>query len=360
MSSVKLEKVSKSYDGVLWALRSIECTIKEGEFAVIIGPSGCGKSTLLNLIAGLEKVTDGKIYLNNKCVNDTEPKNRNIAMVFQNHTLYPHLTVYNNLAFTLKIRHEKKSEIKRKVQDVAKMLDIDLLLDRKPNQLSGGQKQRVAIGRAIVSGASVFLMDEPLSNLDAQLKIYMREELKHLQKKLGLTFIYVTHDQIEAMTLATTLIVMKNGEIQQIGSPFEIFFNPRNIFVAQFIGSYPINLTKGIVRKNGLEEVIFFWNNHIKVKFLKQFDGKEVMVGVRPEGLTVCDKGEIKVTVEETEILGVNTMLRCKCKNGDLVCAVVETTNSMKYSENIFLKINWKMLYVFDCSTKERIEVVMR
>lgn len=242
MASVNLNNLYKTFDGSKYVVNGININIDDGAFLVIVGPSGCGKSTTLNLIAGLESVSKGDIYINENKVTDVEPKDRNIAMVFQGHALYPHLTVWGNLAFSLKVKRINKKLIEEKVRKIANMLGVSDLLKRKPHQLSGGQKQRVALGRAIIREPLVFLMDEPLSNLDANLKTSMREEIKRLHKELKATFVYVTHDQIEAMTLATQLVVMNDGKIQQIGRPYDVFMNPANIFVAKFIGTYPLNV----------------------------------------------------------------------------------------------------------------------
>lgn len=244
MASVKLVDVNKSFDGNNMVVNGVNFSIGDGDFLVIVGPSGCGKSTTLNLIAGLDEVTSGQIYINDQLVNGVEPKDRNVSMVFQSHTLYPHLTVYGNLAFSLKAKHIKKSIIEEKVSQVARMLDIEGLLKRKPHQLSGGQQQRVAIGRAIIREPAVFLMDEPLSNLDVNLRVNMRKEIKHIHEDLNATFIYVTHAQTEAMTLATSLVVMNEGVIQQLGTPFDVFMRPQNTFVAKFMGAHPINLLR--------------------------------------------------------------------------------------------------------------------
>ena len=254
MSSLSLKKVEKIYPGGVQAIQSIDFDIKDGEFVVLVGPSGCGKSTMLRLIAGLEEISKGEIYIDDELVNDKEPADRDIAMVFQNYALYPHMTVYENMAYGLKNRKIKKERINELVNEVAKTLELSDLLLRKPKSLSGGQRQRVAMGRAIVREPKVFLFDEPLSNLDAKLRVQMRLEIKQLQERLGVTSIYVTHDQIEAMTLGQRLVLMEKGRIEQIGTPIEVYEYPSSIFVASFIGSPPMNLVKGkMIRKSELE-----------------------------------------------------------------------------------------------------------
>ena len=254
MSSLSLKKVEKIYPGGVQAIQSMNFDIKDGEFVVLVGPSGCGKSTMLRLIAGLEEISKGEIYIDDELVNDKEPADRDIAMVFQNYALYPHMTVYENMAYGLKNRKIKKERINELVNEVAKTLELSDLLLRKPKALSGGQRQRVAMGRAIVREPKVFLFDEPLSNLDAKLRVQMRLEIKQLQERLGVTSIYVTHDQIEAMTLGQRLVLMEKGRIEQIGTPIEVYEYPSSIFVASFIGSPPMNLVKGkMIRKSELE-----------------------------------------------------------------------------------------------------------
>ena len=242
MSGVRLEKVSKIFDGGVKAVNEADLEIRDREFTVLVGPSGCGKTTTLRMIAGLEMPTSGNIFIGERLVNEVPPKDRDIAMVFQNYALYPHMTAYENMAFGLKLRKVPKAEIDRRVKEAAEILGIGDLLKRKPRALSGGQRQRVALGRAIVREPQVFLMDEPLSNLDAKLRVMMRAELSHLHKRLQTTIVYVTHDQIEAMTMGDRIVVMKDGIIQQVGAPLEIYEKPQNLFVASFIGSLPINL----------------------------------------------------------------------------------------------------------------------
>ena len=286
MSSLSLKKIEKIYPGGVQAIQSMNFDIKDGEFIVLVGPSGCGKSTMLRLIAGLEEISKGEIYIDDELVNDKEPADRDIAMVFQNYALYPHMTVYENMAYGLKNRKIKKERISELVNEVAKTLELSDLLLRKPKALSGGQRQRVAMGRAIVREPKVFLFDEPLSNLDAKLRVQMRLEIKQLQERLGVTSIYVTHDQIEAMTLGQRLVLMEKGRIEQIGTPIEVYEYPSSIFVASFIGSPPMNLVKGkMIRKSELE---LDGGLVVKSESFKDFDiDKQITIGVRPEHLSL-------------------------------------------------------------------------
>jgi len=307
MASVNLINVHKSFGGDAHVVKGVNISINDGDFLVIVGPSGCGKSTTLNMIAGLEAVTSGEIYIGDRLVNDVEPKDRNISMVFQNHTLYPHLSVYDNLAFYLKSKHIKKDIIADKVLKIAKMLGIEDLLKRKPQQLSGGQQQRVAIGRAIIREPAVFLMDEPLSNLDVNLRGNMREEIKRLHKQLNATFVYVTHDQTEAMTLATYLVVMNDGVVQQIGTPFDVFMKPQNTFVAKFMGAHPINLFHCNVVNSGDRVFIDILGFKISAICKDQsiISDLRIDVGIRPEGFDIDKEGNgICLKVTYSEILG--------------------------------------------------------
>ncbi|MDR2629775.1 MAG: sn-glycerol-3-phosphate ABC transporter ATP-binding protein UgpC [Spirochaetaceae bacterium] len=310
MAKVELKAISKVYDGNVRAVDNANIVVEDKEFVVLVGPSGCGKSTTLRMVAGLEDITEGELYIDGELMNDVPPKDRNIAMVFQNYALYPHMTVYENMAFGLRIKKVEKSEIDRRVHEAARILDIEKFLDRKPKALSGGQRQRVAVGRAIVRNPKVFLFDEPLSNLDAKLRVQMRAELSDLHLRLNATMIYVTHDQVEAMTMANKIVVMKDGKIQQIGSPLFLYNHPVNKFVAGFIGSPPMNfLTVKVTEKGGgviLEEGSF----DIKpapehVEYLKKYTGKEVYFGIRPEDLSFTEKSgaennmAVKITVVE-------------------------------------------------------------
>jgi len=298
MATVLLKGIGKVYDGNVRAAKDINITVNDKEFVVLVGPSGCGKSTTLRMIAGLEDITEGELSIDGKVVNDVPPKDRDIAMVFQNYALYPHMTVYDNMAFGLKIRKFSKDEISKRVSEAAKVLDIEELLDRKPKALSGGQRQRVAVGRAIVRQPKVFLFDEPLSNLDAKLRVQMRAEISSLHTRLNATMIYVTHDQVEAMTMADKIVVMKDGIIQQIGNPLELYNKPENRFVAGFIGSPPMNFMSVKVKEEAGKIVLEEGNFSINVKgceYLKNYVGKNVVFGIRPEDLEYSDK-EMKGT----------------------------------------------------------------
>jgi multiple sugar transport system ATP-binding protein len=316
MGAIDIKSAGKIYPNGTRALEDVSITINDGEFVVLVGPSGCGKTTLLRMVAGLEDITEGEIAMGNKTVNEVAPKDRDIAMVFQNYALYPHMSVFDNMAFSLKLRKLPKNEIEKKVKDAAKTLEIGELLDRKPKALSGGQRQRVAMGRAIVRNPQAFLMDEPLSNLDAKLRVQMRAELGQLHTQLQTTTLYVTHDQVEAMTMGDRVAVIRKGELQQIDTPREIYSNPRNIFVAGFIGSPSMNFvyTKIKSTKDSIE--LNFGDNQItyrdeKKEKLKSFENKEIVLGIRPEAFedghfaNQSDYSEsIKVKVSLLEQLG--------------------------------------------------------
>ena len=287
MAKVELKGIGKIYDGNVRAVQNANITIEDKEFCVFVGPSGCGKSTTLRMVAGLEDISEGELWIDGDLMNDVPPKDRNIAMVFQNYALYPHMTVYDNMAFGLKIRKMDKAEIQRRVDDAAKILGLTQYLDRKPKALSGGQRQRVAVGRAIVRNPKVFLFDEPLSNLDAKLRVTMRGEIAALHQRLGATMIYVTHDQIEAMTMGTKIVVMKDGHVQQIGEPLYLYNHPINKFVAGFIGSPPMNFLTVTVKKVGDKIVVDEGSFSItptaeQQEKLKAYVGKEIYFGVRP------------------------------------------------------------------------------
>ncbi|MCD4790956.1 MAG: sn-glycerol-3-phosphate ABC transporter ATP-binding protein UgpC [Bacteroidales bacterium] len=291
MADVKLNNIDKSYDGKTNVVKNVNVEIKDKEFAVLVGPSGCGKSTILRMVAGLENITGGDLLIDGNRVNDLLPKNRDIAMVFQNYALYPHMTVYQNMAFGLKLKKVPKKEIDQRVKKAAQILEIEELLDRKPKAMSGGQRQRVAIGRAIVRNPKVFLFDEPLSNLDAKLRVQMRVELQKLHKKLQATIIYVTHDQTEAMTLGDRIIVLNDGVVMQIGAPMELYNKPDNMFVAGFIGSPPVNFIQGEIRRAGSLNFIHEKSglkielSELDNKAISGFEGKKVILGIRPEDI---------------------------------------------------------------------------
>ena len=316
MGAIDIKSAGKIYPNGTRALDDVSTTINDGEFVVLVGPSGCGKTTLLRMVAGLEDITEGEIAIGDKTVNEVAPKDRDIAMVFQNYALYPHMSVFDNMAFSLKLRKLPKNEIEKKVKDAAKTLEISELLDRKPKALSGGQRQRVAMGRAIVRNPQAFLMDEPLSNLDAKLRVQMRAELGQLHTQLQTTTLYVTHDQVEAMTMGDRVAVIRKGELQQIDTPREIYSNPKNIFVAGFIGSPSMNFVYTKIKSNKDAVELIFGDNQItyrdqKKEKLKSFENKEIVLGIRPEAFEdghFANESEysesIKVKVSLLEQLG--------------------------------------------------------
>ena len=311
MGAIDIKSAGKIYPNGTRALEDVNITINDGEFVVLVGPSGCGKTTLLRMVAGLEDITEGEISIADKTVNDVAPKDRDIAMVFQNYALYPHMSVFDNMAFSLKLRKLPKDEIDQKVKDAAKTLEISELLDRKPKALSGGQRQRVAMGRAIVRNPQAFLMDEPLSNLDAKLRVQMRAELGQLHTQLQTTTLYVTHDQVEAMTMGDRVAVIRKGELQQIDTPREIYLNPRNIFVAGFIGSPSMNFVYANVGVNKNSIKLNFGNDQIdykgdKLEKLKAFENKEIVMGIRPEAF---EDGNYANTSEYSESIKVSVSL---------------------------------------------------
>ena len=321
MGAIDIKSAGKIYPNGTRALEDVSITINDGEFVVLVGPSGCGKTTLLRMVAGLEDITEGEISIGDKTVNDVAPKDRDIAMVFQNYALYPHMSVFDNMAFSLKLRKLPKDEIDKKVKDAAKTLEISELLDRKPKALSGGQRQRVAMGRAIVRNPQAFLMDEPLSNLDAKLRVQMRAELGQLHTQLQTTTLYVTHDQVEAMTMGDRVAVIRKGELQQIDTPREIYLNPRNIFVAGFIGSPSMNFVYANIGVKNSSIQFSFGNDQIdyngeKLDELKAFENKEIVMGIRPEAFedgNYANESEfsesIKVSVSLLEQLGSDSYI---------------------------------------------------
>jgi multiple sugar transport system ATP-binding protein len=321
MGAIDIKSAGKIYPNGTRALEDVSITINDGEFVVLVGPSGCGKTTLLRMVAGLEDITEGEISIGDKTVNDVAPKDRDIAMVFQNYALYPHMSVFDNMAFSLKLRKLPKDEIDKKVKDAAKTLEISELLDRKPKALSGGQRQRVAMGRAIVRNPQAFLMDEPLSNLDAKLRVQMRAELGQLHTQLQTTTLYVTHDQVEAMTMGDRVAVIRKGELQQIDTPREIYLNPRNIFVAGFIGSPSMNFVYANIGVKNSSIQLSFGNDQIdyngeKLDELKPFENKEIVMGIRPEAFedgNYANESEfsesIKVSVSLLEQLGSDSYI---------------------------------------------------
>ncbi len=365
MAGLKLNNVVKKYPNGFVAVTDFNLEIEDKEFIIFVGPSGCGKSTTLRMIAGLEEIFSGDLYIGDRRVNDVAPKDRDIAMVFQNYALYPHMTVYDNMAFGLKLRKTPKEEIDRRVQEAAKILDIAHLLDRKPKALSGGQRQRVAMGRAIVREPKVFLMDEPLSNLDAKLRVQMRTEISKLHKRLETTFIYVTHDQTEAMTLGTRIVVLKDGFIQQVDSPQNLYHRPANLFVAGFIGSPQMNLIHAVVTEKGDALYLTFEGNEVKIpenkaKLVRDggYISKEVVFGIRPEDLhdepafmANAKDAIIDLDVEVTEMLGAEIFLYLLCGKTNLV-ARVNPRNTAKHGDKIQLAIDTNKLHIFDKDTE--------
>jgi len=339
MAKVELKGICKTYEGnPLPSVDNANITIDDKEFVVFVGPSGCGKSTTLRMIAGLEDITAGELYIDGELMNDIPPKDRNIAMVFQSYALYPHMSVYDNMAFGLKLRKTDKAEIKRRVDEAARILDLGPYLQRKPKALSGGQRQRVAVGRAIVRDPKVFLFDEPLSNLDAKLRVQMRAEISGLHHRLQATMVYVTHDQIEAMTMGTKIVVMRDGKIQQIGAPLYLYNHPINKFVAGFIGTPPMNfLTVKVVEKNGkivCEEGTFdITPTDEQAEHLKAYVGKEVSFGIRPEDLSYvaspAEHNNMQLKITNIEPLGADTHLFLETKTNTIVA---RTSPEVKYS----------------------------
>ena len=365
MADVSLKHVYKVYDGGVRAVNDFELDIKDKEFVVFVGPSGCGKSTTLRMIAGLEEITAGQLYIDGELMNDVEPKNRDIAMVFQSYALYPHMTVYQNMAFGLKLRHTPKEEIDERVKKAAEILEISELLSRKPKALSGGQRQRVALGRTIVRNPKVFLLDEPLSNLDAKLRVAMRSEITKLHHKLQTTFIYVTHDQTEAMTMGNRIVVMKDGFIQQVDTPITLFEDPCNLFVATFLGSPQMNivkaelfLEKGVLKaklNNSDQQIVTF--PEIKAKQLadKKYIGGHVLLGIRPEHVKP-NEGDLKVYVEVVEHLGDETILYTKMEGrGEQFIVKIPFDSSIHANEEINIKLDMNHIYMFDKETQKSI-----
>jgi multiple sugar transport system ATP-binding protein len=355
-----MKDLNKKYDEV-HAVKDVNLNIRDKEFVVLVGPSGCGKSTTLRMVAGLEEITSGDITIGDRVVNDLPPKDRDIAMVFQNYALYPHMTVYDNMAFGLKMRKFPKAEIQKRVQDAAEILGIHELLKRKPRQLSGGQRQRVAVGRAIVRHPQVFLFDEPLSNLDAKLRVQMRVELKRLHDRLETTAIYVTHDQVEAMTLGDRVVVMKDGWVQQVGEPLELYSRPANKFVAGFIGSPAMNFADVAVTETG--GALWADNNGFRVKVppaktdrLRPYKGQRVVLGVRPEDLHVAGGADaadytFDTTVEVVEPLGSEILLDIRA-GGNPMVARVEPGVRVKVHEGVRLALNPDRLHFFDLKSE--------
>ena len=359
-SSEKKSNLLVTEEGVV-AVQDFNLDIKDKEFIVLVGPSGCGKSTTLRMVAGLEEITDGELFIDGKKMNDVEPKDRDIAMVFQSYALYPHMTVRENLEFPLKLRKMPKDEINKKVDQAAEILGITQYLDRKPKALSGGQRQRVAIGRAIVREPKVLLMDEPLSNLDAKLRNQMRAELIKLRQGIDTTFMYVTHDQTEAMTLGDRIVIMKDGVVQQIGTPQEVFEHPVNLFVAGFIGSPQMNFLNAKVEKNGDNYALAFGEYQIPVQKpeLEAYVGKEVILGIRPEDihaeesfLNISEASNIEANVDLAEMMGSEIYLYLTCAGQNLVARVPSRTG-IKAEDHVKLALDTNKIHVFDAETEE-------
>ena len=347
MAEVSIRKVVKEYDGGVQAVKGIDLEIGDQEFVVLVGPSGCGKSTTLRMIAGLEEITAGEIWIGGDVVNDVPPRDRDIAMVFQNYALYPHMSVFDNMAFGLKLRKFPKDEIKRRVDDAARILDIQVLMDRKPKALSGGQRQRVALARAIVRKPAVFLMDEPLSNLDAKLRVSTRAQIKNLHHELKTTTIYVTHDQIEAMTLADRVVVMQKGIIQQVGTPTDIYDRPATAFVASFIGNPAMNLINGHLAGG------IFQAEGIRIPGLSGADGA-VTVGFRAEDAAVATSGEINAPVYTLELLGDATMVTVRA-GGALVTVKATKEFRVEIGDPVAIRVPATACHLYHAETGIRL-----
>lgn len=363
MAGLKLERLWKRYEDIA-VVKEVDLEIEDREFIVFVGPSGCGKSTTLRMIAGLEGISDGDIYIGGRVVNNIAPADRDIAMVFQNYALYPHMSVYDNIAFNLKLRRVPRKEIDRRVREAAKALEIEEYLQRKPGSLSGGQRQRVALGRAIVREPQVFLLDEPLSNLDAKMRVQMRSEIVKLHQRLQTTFIYVTHDQTEAMTMGSRIVIMKDGVIQQVGTPEEVYDQPVNIFVGGFIGSPPMNFLQGELLEEG--DRLYFSKQGLKIAIpsIQAYHLREtadarrdVVLGIRPEDIhhpsPTLENG-IQAEVELVELTGAEKYLHISLV-GKTVVARVNARSTIKIGSSIHLAVDPDRLHFFDAQTEQRI-----
>ncbi|WP_084243888.1 ABC transporter ATP-binding protein [Planomicrobium okeanokoites] len=365
MAEIKINNLGKRYDKGALAVTDFNLHIKDEEFIVFVGPSGCGKSTTLRMIAGLEEITEGEFFIDGKRMNDVEPKERDIAMVFQNYALYPHMTVYENMAFGLKLRKFKKAEIKSRVEEAAKILGLEDYLNRKPKALSGGQRQRVALGRAIVRDAKVFLMDEPLSNLDAKLRVQMRAEIAKLHQRLKTTTIYVTHDQTEAMTMATRIVIMKDGVIQQVGTPKEVYDFPANRFVGGFIGSPAMNFFEGTISNGNFlvddKSVAIPSETAALLKDLG-YDGKPIALGIRPEHIHVNNEdlsgvpaSEFEAEITVSELTGAETILYAVYANQEFI-ARVDADTAIEAGHTATLAFDMSHVHFFDIETGARVK----
>ncbi|MEX0749933.1 MAG: ABC transporter ATP-binding protein [Dehalococcoidia bacterium] len=365
MADVVFEDVSKRFDGV-YAVKDLNLTIPDGEFVVLVGPSGSGKSTTLRMLAGLDDITSGRLYIGERIVNNVAPKDRDIAMVFQSYALYPHMSLYDNMAFGLTLKKVPKGEIRRRVNEAASILGIQELLDRKPRQLSGGQRQRVALGRAIVRDPEVFLLDEPLSNLDAKLRVQTRAEISKLHQRLGTTFVYVTHDQTEAMTMATRIAVLDNGELQQVGTPEELYGHPANAFVAGFIGSPAVNFFEGTVREQ--QGGLIFESGSLRLPIppdnagsLRTYAGKKILFGIRPENVhdpafrpSDIVAATVNAKVDVTELMGNEVFLHMLVDDRRLL-ARVDPRTAARPGHDVQVVFDMGRLYAFDPETSEAI-----
>ena len=364
MATLQLKNINKIYPNGVQAVFDFNLDIKDKEFIIFVGPSGCGKSTTLRMVAGLEEISSGELWIDDQLMNNVNPKDRGIAMVFQSYALYPHMTIYDNMAFGLQLRHVPRAEIERRVAEAAKILGLERYLDRYPRQLSGGQNQRVALGRAIVRNAKVFLMDEPLSNLDAKLRVTMRGELTKLHKKLGSTTIYVTHDQIEAMTMASRIVVMRDGRIQQVGTPEEIYDHPANVFVGGFIGTPPMNFINGTISADGKfvtadgKHTVLVPADKLSVISAKGYIGKPVILGIRPED--IHDDAEalenfkdsvVEVAVDVAELLGAETNIYATIGSDNFI-ASVPCRDDLKKDSLVKLAFEMDHCHVFDTDTE--------
>ena len=365
MASLSLVNLGKKYPNGFEAVKDFNLEIEDKEFVIFVGPSGCGKSTTLRMIAGLEDITSGELFISDKQMNDVEPKDRDIAMVFQNYALYPHMTVYENMAFGLKLRKKSKKEIDEKVRAAAKILNLESLLDRKPKLLSGGQRQRVAMGRAIVRNPKVFLMDEPLSNLDAKLRVQMRLEISKLHERLGATIVYVTHDQTEAMTLGTRIVVMKDGLIQQVDTPQNLYNAPKNLFVAGFIGSPQMNFMECMCNQVGESFVLAFGKYNIPVPASKtealrkgNYSGRTVVLGIRPEDVNDTEifiesspQSVIEAEVKVYELLGAEVYLYFEIEDTQITARVNPRTTS-RTGDLVKIAFDMEKAHIFDKETE--------
>ena len=355
MANVDIRAVRKSY-GAVHAIRGIDLHVEDGEFLVLLGPSGCGKSTLLRMVAGLEEITGGEVVIGGRVVNGLEPKDRDIAMVFQNYALYPHMSVFDNMAYGLKIRGLPKAEIRARVDRAAAILELGPYLERRPSQLSGGQRQRVAMGRAIVREPAVFLFDEPLSNLDAKLRTQMRVEIKRLQDRLGITSLYVTHDQVEAMTLADRVMVMNHGVAEQIGTPIEVYSRPASLFVAGFIGAPPMNVVDAALEPDGITVGL---GDGVRLSLDRPYvshAGRAVKLGVRPEHLVPRPGGPLAVRVELVEALGADTVVHGRLAQDGSLLVRLPGLPTCREGDTLRLAAPPDALHLFDADTGRRIE----